>query len=189
MRPNGGAAVLLAAGSSKRFGADKRLANLNGQPMVVKAIQPYLAHIKSVYVVLRPNDPVRTVLPSTIEVIEARDANLGMGHSLAAAANQLSQLGWFLVGLADMPWIRRETIFDIVHRVRNTEDAIVRPSFQGVLGHPVGFTGNYLEELRKLTGDVGAKTILTRYASKLVELPVGDDAILRDVDTPNQIDS
>ena len=188
MKRNDGAAVVLAAGSSERFGADKRLANVNGQPMVLKTLQPYLAQLDSVYVVLRLNDPVQTVLPSTVNVIEARDANLGMGHSLAAAASHLPRLGWLLVGLADMPWIRTDTISQIVNSVSESEDAIVRPSYLGSAGHPVGFTGNYLQDLRKLTGDIGAKQVLSRYQSKVVELPVNDAAILRDVDTPNQIE-
>ena len=187
MRPDEGAAVILAAGSSQRFGADKRLAELDGQPMILRTLQPYIDQLQSVYVVLKPDDPVETVLPTTVQIIEAPDAYLGMGHSLAAAANHLPDLKWFLVGLADMPWIRTETIHQIIACVCELEDAIVRPSFNGEPGHPVGFTGNYLKELKTLSGDVGAKRVLVQDGAKLVDLPVADDAILRDVDTPDQI--
>lgn len=189
MGDDSGAAIVLAAGSSQRFGTDKRLADLDGRPMILKTLEPYLSHLQSVYVVLRLGDPIRAVLPSDIQIIEAQDAHLGMGHSLAAAANRVPDLKWFLVGLADMPWIRTDTIVQIAGRLRELEDAIVRPSYHGETGHPVGFTGNYLEQLKALTGDVGAKHVLNQNRLKLVDLPVSDEAILRDVDTPDQIRS
>ena len=187
MRLESGAAIVLAAGSSERFGADKRLVDINGQPMIVTALQPYLAQLQSVYVILRPNDPVLAVLPTEICVIEAPDAHLGMGHSLAAAAEQLPDLDWILVGLADMPWISAKTIAQIVRRINNLENAIVRPSYGGRSGHPVAFTSNYLDELKTLTGDVGARDVVNRNRNRLIDLEVPDKAILRDVDTPEQI--
>lgn len=155
--------------------------------MIVKALQPYLSQLQQVYVVLRPNDPIRALLPLDSCVIEAPNAHLGMGHSLAVAAEQLSELEWILVGLADMPWISSDTIAQIVDRISKLEDAIVRPSYDGRSGHPVAFTANYLAELKTLTGDVGARDVVHRNQSRLVDLDVSDRAILRDVDTPEQI--
>lgn len=182
-----GAAVVLAAGSSQRFGKDKRLALIDDQPMIVKSLQTYVGQLQSVYAILRPNDPVRAVLPPEICVIEAMDAHLGMGHTLAAAAEKLTEFDWILVGLADMPWIRPETIAYIVHHIKNQENAIVRPSYGGQPGHPVAFTANYLDELKTLTGDIGARTVVSRNLAHLVDLDVPDQAILRDVDTPQQM--
>ena len=155
--------------------------------MVVRALQPYLAHLQSVYVVLRPNDSVRTVLPQEICVIEAPDAHLGMGHSLAAAAKQLTAFEWFLVGLADMPWISPDTIARVKEHISKLENAIVRPSYGGRSGHPVAFTANFLDQLKTLSGDVGARAVVDRNRAKLIDLDVDDKAILRDIDTPQQI--
>lgn len=182
-----GVALILAAGSSERFGADKRLAEIDGQPMIVKALQPYLANVQNVHVVVRPRDPVQAVLPTQVDVIEAQDAHLGMGHSLAAAATHLAQVNWFLVGLADMPWIRAETVAGIATCIQAQKDAIVRPAFRGKAGHPVGFTANYLDELKTLSGDAGAKEVLQRHRDKLIVLELADEAIVRDVDTPQQL--
>ncbi|MCY3858290.1 MAG: nucleotidyltransferase family protein [Gammaproteobacteria bacterium] len=187
MEPENGAAVVLAAGTSERFGADKRVANVDGLPMLVRSIQPYLAERLPVYVTLRPADPVRSALPHEVHVIEAPDAQFGMGHSLAAAAEKLSNVSWLLIGLADMPWISQETIAQIVEGVSTCDDAIVRPSYRGQSGHPVGFTSSFLDELKRLTGDIGAKDVIKRNHDKVVDLPVTDEAILRDVDTPRQL--
>lgn len=187
MRPDNGAAVVLAAGNSRRFGTDKRLATIDGQPMAVKALQVYLTELKSVYVVLRPSDPLRPVLPPGVQVIEALDARLGMGHSLATAAAKLTDVNWILVGLADMPWIKPDTIARIVTSICDQDDAIVKPSYRGRFGHPVGFTANFLDELKGLTGDVGAKEVIRQNRDKVIDVPVTDDAILRDVDTPQQL--
>ncbi|MCY4093599.1 MAG: nucleotidyltransferase family protein [Gammaproteobacteria bacterium] len=187
MKQENGAAVVLAAGSSQRFGTDKRMANVDGQPMFVSSLKPYLAERLPVYVTLRPDDPVREVLPNGVQVIEAPDARFGMGHSLATAAETLSDESWILIGLADMPWIRKETIAQIVACIRTLNNAIVRPTYRGQSGHPVGFTASFLEELKQLTGDVGARDVVNRNRDKVVDLPVRDEAILRDVDTPKQL--
>ena len=182
-----GVAVVLAAGSSQRFGTDKRLADVDGQPMVIQALQPYLSELPSVYVVLRASDPIRSSIPSEVHVIEAPNAALGMGHSLAAAAEILANASWVLIGLADMPWIKKDTIAQVVARISAADNAIVRPSYRGRSGHPVGFTANYLDELTRLTGDIGAKDVISRHHKDVVDLPVTDKAILRDVDTPQQL--
>lgn len=189
MRPDDGVAVLLAAGSSQRFGTDKRLADLDGQPMILRTLEIYLGQVQSVCVVLRPSDPIHEVLPPAIRVIEASDAHLGMGHSLAAAANHLKRVNWILVGLADMPWISPCTIGQIARRICREENAIVRPTFRERTGHPVAFTANYLDELRLLTGDIGAREVVNRNHERVIDLCVTDEAILRDVDTPEQIRS
>lgn len=182
-----GAAVVLAAGSSQRFGTDKRLASIDGQPMAVKALQPYLSVLESVYVTLRPSDPLRLVLPPEVQVIEAPGARLGMGHSLAAAAAKLTEVRWVLIGLADMPWITEDTIARIATRINTLDDAIVRPSFRGQTGHPIGFTANFLADLKNLSGDVGAKNVISRNRHRAFNVPVTDQGILRDVDTPQQL--
>ena len=57
----------------------------------------------------------------------------------------------------------------------------------GQRGHPVAFGGALGDELARLDGDEGARSLLARHAERLVAVPVGDPGIFRDVDTPSDL--
>ena len=182
-----GAAVILAAGTSTRFGSDKRVAEIHGEPMILRSISPYLASIERVVVAIRPQDPIATLLSEDIETVEAEEAHLGMGHSLAAAVNHVGDEPWMLVGLADMPWIQADTIEQLVELLRTSSNSIVRPIFKDTAGHPVGFTQSYFTELGSLKGDMGARELIQRNKEQVQTVSVQDSGILRDVDEPSSL--
>lgn len=104
----------------------------------------------------------------------------GLGHSLAqAVAHQAQARGW-LVMLADMPYVRRETLRRIVAAMR--EDALVVPVFQGRRGHPRGIGSAYRDMLLALDGDQGAQALFA--SNPLIEIEVDDPGILQDIDRP-----
>ena len=60
--------------------------------------------------------------------------------------------------------------------------AIAVPSSGGRRGHPVVLDGAYRAELEELGGDAGARHILEREAGAVVEVEIGDDDFLVDID-------
>ena len=62
--------------------------------------------------------------------------------------------------------------------------AVVVPTFQGRLGHPVGFASGCFTALAALAGDAGAKAVVQahRRAGGVLELPVADPGIVLDID-------
>ena len=184
-----GAAVILAAGVSRRYGTDKRLVEIDDEPMLLRAITPFVANVSRVVVSIRPKDPIRSLLPTDIEYVEAKEAHLGMGHSLATAVSHLSTEPWLLVGLADMPWIQSATIARLVEAMQCTNKGIVRPVCAGTPGHPVGFTRDFFDELTSLTGDTGARELIWRYKNHITAVEVSDLGILKDIDTPDNLRS
>ena len=51
-------------------------------------------------------------------------------------------------------------------------------------GNPVLFSHQHAAELRELTGDVGARTLLRRHEDLVVEVELEDEGVLLDLDTP-----
>ena len=91
----------------------------------------------------------------------------------------------YLFALADMPGLSAETVAALKRAFAEAlEDAIVVPAVKGKRGNPVVFSATYAEELRQLTGDAGAQSLLDRHSDRVVELEVEDDGVLIDVDTP-----
>jgi molybdenum cofactor cytidylyltransferase len=56
-------------------------------------------------------------------------------------------------------------------------------------GHPVIFPARFGAELIALRGDRGARAVLDAHVSEIYELITDDRGVLRDVDTPADLDT
>jgi molybdenum cofactor cytidylyltransferase len=196
-------AVILAAGTASRFGSDKRLARLPcGRRVLEATVARYLgAQLDCVVVLDQCDEQLQPVLRDlgadvvTLEGARSGCFGAGMGDSLAAGVTHAAVRGDVacLIALADMPWIRVETIRLLVDALKGElvrgprRDAIIAPYCDGERGHPVGFGASHFAELGALRGDRGARSILQHHASRLVACPVTDAGVLRDIDTPSDL--
>lgn len=114
-----------------------------------------------------------------------------MGHSLAQAVSHVPH-GTLVVGLSDMPFVRPESISQLVRTLRQSPDtAIVQPSCNGTPGNPLGFGAAHREALTQAAGDQGARRLVKRakIAGTLQLVEVADDGVLRDIDRPQDLPS
>ena len=184
--------LLLAAGSSERFGADKLLVPLPGTspptPIGVASCRQLVAAVSRVIAVVRPGDTaLEAALAATgARVVECPNAAAGMGASLACGVRAAGPADGWIVALADMPWIL-PTTFAGVAGVLAKGATVVAPFHAGVRGHPVGFGKECGAALAALHGDEGAKSVIAAHIDELVRIDVVDPGILRDVDTPRDL--
>lgn len=181
--------IFLAAGRSRRFGADKlRFAIAQNEPIAVQACRNFLAGVAEVLAVVRPGaETLAQMLENTGAAIAVcPNADDGMGTSLAYGVNARPNAKAYLIALADMPWIQPITIRHVAHALKNGA-AIAVPQYQGKNGHPVGFSADFRSELLALSGDTGAKKILQKYHAQIQAIVCDDPGILRDVDVPADI--
>lgn len=188
--------LLLAAGRGRRFDANapgrKLREVLNGQSVAMHALTALAQSVDTVVVAVRDaNDGFAVDAESRgALVVCPPDADSGMGHSLAHAANAVvarypSALTW-VIALADMPWVRAETIRALVEASR-LHDCIMQPRHNGLPGNPVVFPARFSSELERCEGDVGARVVLRAHASECRMLDVDDAGVLRDVDVPGDL--
>ncbi len=187
------AAVVLAAGRSSRYGADKLLQPLTLEgltlPLAAHSLRPWLHVFPAVTVVVRPQSAaLRQALgvhfpTPALRWVECAQAGLGMGHSLAAGvAAEADAAGW-LIGLADMPLLPVTAIAGVCAAL--AAGAPLAAAYTGGRrGHPVGFAIGYRDELLALAGDAGARGLLQRDALHLTRIQVDDAGILADIDSP-----
>lgn len=178
--------ILLAAGSSRRFGSNKLVVPLpDGTPLVLAVVRRLQLVVNAVIVVVHPQDQVLPELLATenVQVVICQNADAGMGASLAAGvAASGDARGWIIV-LADMPAIQISTLQRVAQALDNGA-VLAAPYHAGQRGHPVGFRSSVRDELLTLSGEAGAREILTRHAAAVVRLDVDDAGILLDIDTP-----
>jgi len=181
--------ILLAAGYSKRFGSNKLLQALPagapeaGTPIGLAAAKHLLEALPESIAVVRPRAQKlgKMLRDAGCNTVVCKNASEGMGTSLAAGVRAASEADGWVVALADMPFIRPETI-RVVTKALQEGAAIAAPSFHGERGHPVGFTRRYYDELALLHGDHGARELLQQHRDRVTVYEVDDRGVLCDID-------
>lgn len=182
--------ILLAAGFSRRFGSTDKLLQLlpDGRPIALASAEHLIQAIPESIAVLRAeNKALATLLVNAgLKVIFCNENEQEMADSLTAAirysSNSETAKDSFVIALADMPYIRSETILTVADKL-NDGASIVIPTFQNQRGHPIGFSAKFRNELESLHGDEGARSIIKRYPNEVELLPCDDAGILADIDT------
>jgi molybdenum cofactor cytidylyltransferase len=178
--------ILLAAGAARRFGSDKLMHPLKeGTPLAAVSGRHLAQALPGSVVVVRS---ARSALADRLEaaglvVVECPEAEGGMGHTLAAGVRATPRAGGWVVALADMPYIRPESIQRVAREIAGGA-AIAMAAYEGARGHPVGFAARYYPELIALRGDQGARDLVKRDAASLSICETADPGVLRDIDTP-----
>ena len=184
------AALVLAAGLSRRFGANKLLADWHGRPLVTHAIDAACtAPVDHIIVVTgHQADEIATAVlrhaPRPVQIVQAPGYAEGMGMSLRAGIAALeTNVQAVVVFLGDMPDVPHEIAVDVLKAVLDGAPAAA-PVCEGRRGHPAAFRADLFPALRALSGDEGAKSVFSGLGEAWTRIPCVDPGILFDVDRP-----
>ena len=189
------AALLLAAGQSRRMGGpNKLLAEIDGVPMVTRVAQRLLAARAR---------PIIAVLGNQAEMVDAALGKLpvervrnpefaaGLSTSLKRGIAALPpDLDGVIICLGDMPLISGRHLDRLIAAFNPLEGrAIIVPTRRGKRGNPVLWSKRFFPEMAELAGDVGAKHLIGEHSELVAEVEMDDDAVLVDIDTPEALDA
>ena len=187
-------AVVLAAGQSRRMGdQNKLLAPVGAKPMVAHAVDAVLAAqgMGPVVVVTgHEGDRVEAALAGRAVTFMANPRHAdGLSTSLATGLAALpADVDAAIVCLGDMPRITPRLIERLVAAYAPGEGrSIVVPTHQGKRGNPVLWDRRFFPAMAAVAGDVGARHLIGEHADDVVEVEMGDAAVLFDVDTPETL--
>jgi len=188
------AALILAAGQSRRMGAEnKLLAAVDGKPMVAHVISQVLA---------AGLDPVMVITGHQRKRVQAALAGLpltfvhnpeyaaGLSTSLRRGLAALPEdADGVMVCLGDMPRVSAAVLARLAAAFDPLEGrAICVPTWQGKRGNPVLLARRFVPEMQDIAGDVGARALLGDYTDVVCEVAMDEtrsgDGVLLDVDTP-----
>ena len=182
-------AILLAAGTSRRFGAPNKLfARIGRETLLARTIRiARAAPVQRLIMVtgaqhLRVSAEARRVDRRAI-VLRAPAYREGLGASLRAASGALRAIDReaFLF-LADMPWLAGDQARHLLRRAEQGDD-LVRPVHRGRPGHPVLLRGAALASLATARGDEGPG----RAPAFRARLLPADRRCVADVDRPGAL--
>jgi molybdenum cofactor cytidylyltransferase len=106
-----------------------------------------------------------------------------MGASIAAGVGACPNSRGWLVLPGDMPLVRPSTLVAVARAL--DQHPVAFAQHLGRRGHPVGFASELYSELAALTGDEGARRLVSRYPAFAVELD--DPGALIDIDTEDDL--
>ncbi|MCA1630624.1 MAG: nucleotidyltransferase family protein [Acidobacteria bacterium] len=186
-RTGGVAAILLAAGRSRRMGAFKPLLPFGAKTVVETCIDSLrAAGLSEIVVVVGHRAAELRARLSHLPVRFAVNDEAGseMGASIARGVEQVSNdMTAALVALADHPAVTPDAIRFLIERRAETGAAFVVPAWRGRGGHPVLIDLAYREELSRLDEGRGLRGLFEAHAPEVLRVEVGCPYVARDMDT------
>jgi molybdenum cofactor cytidylyltransferase len=180
------AAILLAAGRSRRMGAFKPLLPFGDQTVIQKCIHTLVAAGLEEIVVVAGHraDELKEHLRDThVTCAINADPDSPMGVSVARGIEKVSDGAQaVLIALVDHPAVPSETIRSIV-REWKAGRPLVQPEYNGRGGHPVLIDLKFRNELLNLDAARGLRGFFEIHRQEVRRLPVESPYIARDMDT------
>jgi len=175
------AGIILAAGNSRRFGSEDKLAtNFQGRPLITFASDA-LRSSRADFLIGVVRSPVVAELLPGFEITKPLDLGINQSDSLRAGVARAAELGAskVLFALGDMPFVTAEIIAEVAGRCTDSMPTAVTDGSR--LMPPACFPASWFPKLLSLSGDNGASRLLKELPkSAIVAAP---QAILRDIDT------
>lgn len=185
------AALVLAAGRSRRMGVNKLTLDLEGKPLIRHVLDAIAASRldAAIVVVGHEAERVRAALSGAVAhyVVNADFAD-GLSTSLRAGLAALPpDVDGAMIFLGDMPDITPGLIDRMILAFDpDAGRAIVVPKRHGRRGHPVLWGRRFVPLIsREARGDSGAKRLLEPHAAFIAEVEAENEGVLLDLDTPD----
>ena len=180
------AAILLAAGRSRRMGAFKPLLPFGTQTVIESSISNLRAGsvTEIIVVVGHRSEEIREKLKTTgVSFVVNPDADTPMGTSIELGVKQVSGPAEVVLILpADHPAVPARTIKLILHEWE-LGATLVQPEYEGRGGHPVLIDLRYREQLLNLDPGKGLRGFFDSHRPEVRRLPVDSPFVARDMDT------
>jgi CTP:molybdopterin cytidylyltransferase MocA len=186
------AALVLAAGSARRFGGDKLGAPLRGRPLAAHAMEVagtarVTGLVSELRVVIAPGAEALAALARGVgaSTVINQAPERGLSSSLRCGLAALGDAGAALILLADQPLVRLEVVAVLVAAWHERLGVLIRPRYAGspdTPGHPVLLDRSIWPLADRLEGDTGLGQLLTPGAPGVALIEVAGNN--PDVDTP-----
>ena len=187
---NSVAAVVLAAGASRRLGQPKQLLMLDGETLLARSVRlAGEAGAAPVIVVIGANaDLIGAAVPvDSADVVKNEEWEQGIASSIHAGVNSLDADARGVLILACYQLrLSAEHLRGLIETfAAQSETSIVASAYSGVLGIPAVFPREAFPQLLALRGDKGARALLVRPPCPLITIPFPGGEV--DIDRPDDL--
>jgi CTP:molybdopterin cytidylyltransferase MocA len=193
------AAVILAAGESRRMGTPKALLPFPASTFATEGIRTFLEHLT--HIAHHPRIALRRVVLGAHaeevrkhvrlddgEVVVNPEWQCGQLSSIQAAIRSLPPgTDGVILFLVDQPLISRALVGALVEQFCATKRRIVIPTYNGQRGHPVIFASTLYDELLAAPADKGARAVVWAHAGEVLEIPTDEEGVVLNLNDPEAL--
>jgi CTP:molybdopterin cytidylyltransferase MocA len=187
------AAVIVAAGASRRLGQPKQLVMVDGEPLLQRAIRcAGEAGASPIFVVLGAyRDRVETAIDfGAAAIVVNDDWEEGLASSIRAGVRaaeiDTADAAGLLLMTCDQPRVTEEHLRQMIDKFdAQLERILITSTYAGVRGIPAIFPREAHGELLALRGDKGARVLLQKPLWHVIEVPLEGGEI--DIDSPDDL--
>ena len=182
-------ACVLAAGTSARFGSTKLVRHMRGKPLLQHALIAAQGACKGRVTLVVGHDDEAVVEASaglSDNVVVNREYQRGIGTSISTGIRACRDgADAILIVLADQPLVTAAHLNQLIDHWSGADDEIIASAFEGIVGPPILFPKKAFDALCELSGDTGARKILSNDEFRVSSIdfaPAGTD-----IDTPEDL--
>ena len=165
--------IILAAGSSSRFGGIKQLLQFNNKTLIEHVIDEATnAELNPVVVVTGAyaNEVSKKIDNKKITIVFNEHWETGMASGIVAGLQKAlivnNAIENIIIAVCDQPYISSLLFQQLSDKNGESGKSIVASSYAGTFGTPALFSKKYFNELLNLKGDEGAKSLIRKYNSE-----------------------
>jgi len=182
-------AIVLAAGSSTRFGRTKQLEQIAGMSLAAGTVRKAEAACGARSVLVTGKDwreVADACAPLAGFFVINDDYEQGLASSIACGVRSVADTAdAILLLLADVPLITVEHLTNLVNTWAASPQSIVASQFENTLGPPVVFPKADFDALLQLRGDRGARSIIVANKDRVQAIACAQAAF--DIDRPEDL--
>ena len=188
-------AILLAAGQSKRlFNQNKLIKNYKGKLLINHAVQSIIkSKIEKLIIVLGFEYlKVKKKINKNkkIKFVINHNYTRGIASSIKCGLKKISNKSdGFIIVQADMPEIGKNILNKLYKEIKTNKKEIFVPRKNNKIGNPIGFKLSMINQLKKISGNRGAKFIIKRNKSKIKYIRTKSLGIFKDIDLNKDFNS
>jgi len=182
------AALILAAGQSKRMGQPKMLLPWGETTVLGQVIFTFkTASVDDILVVTGgAREEVEALVGTSARtVFNPRYVEGEMLSSVQAGLADLkSKVEAALIGLGDQPQVRERSVRLILEEYQKSEASIVVPSYKMRRGHPWLVARIHWDEILEMRLPASLRNFLNNHQNDIHYVDVDNNSIIQDMDTP-----
>jgi molybdenum cofactor cytidylyltransferase len=192
--------IILAAGTSTRFGATKQLMHWTGNDGITRPLVRHISDIalqsnlRYVYLIIgHDSEGIRTAIASItsdqrLRIVDNKNFRNGQStsvHAGIAALSSETDAAMFI--LCDQPKISPALINDLIGLYEQESPLVCAPVANGRRGNPVIFSKQLFSELSQITGDKGGRSLIRKYWDRASKVELKSDDVFMDIDSINDL--
>ncbi len=176
--------IILAAGLSKRFNGNKLFFEINHKKLIEYVMEnANKSRLYEKIIVINDVNSFKKIIYNNFKLIINNNYSSGMSTSIKSGIENVSSNSeGAMIILGDAPLVKEGIINKLIDEYSRHDKGMVGVYHNDDIRNPVIFSRGYFGDLKSITGDRGAKSVVKKHMDDFFKVDI-DDECLMDIDS------